>query len=181
MAIIIGIDPGSLITGYGLVGEFGGVLKCVAYGVLHASPKLAFSERLLKIGLGLEEIFSKYQPEAVALERVFFGRNVDSLTKLGQARGVCLYEAAKAGVKVFEYAPTEIKMSIVGHGRAQKDQVQFMVRGLLGLPPMDRFDMSDALALAIHHVRIQGTRDKILASEIADRRPLVRKDNAKKI
>ena len=102
----------------------------------------------------------------MAIEKTFFSINADSATKLGQARGVCLYEGAKAGLKIFEYNPTEIKASLTGHGRASKDQVQFLVQALLGLPPMTKFDMSDALALAIHHVRISTTREKMKAMEM---------------
>jgi crossover junction endodeoxyribonuclease RuvC len=166
MGLVLGIDPGSHFTGYGLVQEVDGVLRCIAFGVLEGAKKDALPQRLATIGQGLQEIFHQYKPTAVAIEKTFFAKNADSATKLGQARGVCLYEAARAGAPIFEYAPTEIKASIVGHGRAPKEQVQFVVQALLGLPPMARFDMSDALALAIHHARISTTHQRMKDLEI---------------
>jgi crossover junction endodeoxyribonuclease RuvC len=166
--IILGIDPGSRITGYGFVVEEAGELRCLDFGILQGSPKAPLTERLLSIGLGLEKLILKYLPDAIAIEKTFFAKNVDSVTKLGHARGVCLYEAARAKVPIFEYSPTEIKLNIVGHGRAGKDQVQMLVRQLLGLKSalMSTFDMSDALALAIHHSRISATLKKMKEREL---------------
>lgn len=165
-ALILGIDPGSIVTGYGLVHESRGRLHCVSFGSFEGSPKDSFSRRLLTIGRGLAEILAKYKPAAVAVEKTFYAKNVDSVTKLSHARGVCIYEIARAQVPLFEYLPTEIKASVVGNGRAGKDQVQFVVRGLLGLPVLEKFDMSDALAVAIHHARIATTREKMKQLEI---------------
>jgi crossover junction endodeoxyribonuclease RuvC len=166
--ITLGIDPGSRITGYGLVVEEAGTLSCLDFGILKGESKAPLAERLLEIGQGLQNIFLKHQPHAVAIEKTFFAKNVDSVTKLGHARGVCLYEAARAQVPVFEYSPTEIKLNIVGHGRAGKDQVQILVRQILRLKSveMSTFDMSDALALAIHHCRIWTTLKKMREREI---------------
>lgn len=167
MKLILGLDPGSHITGYGLVREIAGNLRCEAFGILQAiDGSKNLSDRLLTIGKGLEEILRSYKPDSAAVEKTFFAKNADSTTKLGHARGVCLYELAKAKVKIFEYSPTEVKRSLVGSGRAGKDQVQFMVQALLGLPPMSPFDMSDALALAIHHARIATTQEKLKQLEI---------------
>jgi len=166
MGLVLGIDPGSLITGYGIVDERDGDLHAVIFGVLEAGSRETLARRLLTIGQGLNALFDKYKPASVALEKTFYAKNVDSVTKLGQARGVCLYEAARAQVPVFEYAPTEIKSSLAGSGRASKDQVQFLVRTLLKLPAMEKFDMSDALALAIHHSRISTTKNKIREMEL---------------
>ncbi|MDZ4677156.1 MAG: crossover junction endodeoxyribonuclease RuvC [Oligoflexia bacterium] len=166
MGLVLGIDPGSHFTGYGLVREVDGVLRCIAFGVIEGNKKDSMPKRLLDIGLGLQEIFQQHKPDAVSIEKMFFAKNADSATKLGQARGVCLYESARFGCPIFEYAPTEIKASLVGHGRAEKEQVQFIVQALLGLPAMARFDMSDALALAIHHVRIATTRKRMKDLEV---------------
>jgi crossover junction endodeoxyribonuclease RuvC len=166
MDLVLGIDPGSHFTGYGIVKEINGRLQCIAFGVLEANAKDPFAQRLLTIGEALAEIFRQYEPTAVALEKVFFAKNADSATKLGQVRGVCLYEAARAKVPIFEYNPTEVKSSIAGNGRAGKDQVQFVVQALLGLPTLRKFDMSDALALAIHHSRQAATKKKMRESEI---------------
>lgn len=163
---IIGVDPGSLFTGYGVVEEVHGNIRALAFGVIEAQQSDDHSRRLLSIGQGLKEIFNKYKPGAVAIEKTFFAKNADSSVKLGQARGVCLYEAAQASVKVFEYSATEIKKGLTGSGRAEKDQVQMMVRALLGLPALGRHDMSDALALAIHHARVAQTGKKMSESLI---------------
>src|ERR1700677_797347 len=101
--MILGIDPGSLTTGYGIITEVGGELRCVTYGVLQGPPKSALSRRLLEIGQGLQNLFTKHKVKAVVIEKTFFAKNVDSVTKLSHARGVCIYEAAKAGVPIFEY------------------------------------------------------------------------------
>ena len=129
-------------------------------------PAIPGRALLLTIGQGLKEVLEKYRPHAVAVEKTFHAKNVDSVTKLSHARGVCLYEIARAQLPVFEYLPTEVKGSVVGNGRADKEQVQFVVRGLLGLSALEKFDMSDALAVAIHHVRLASTGEKIRAREI---------------
>lgn len=167
--MILGIDPGSITTGYGIITELGGELRCVAYGTFESPPKTPIAQRLLAIGHGLQDLFSKYKLQAVVIEKTFFAKNVDSVTKLSYARGVCVYEAARAEIPIFEYSPTEVKMNVVGHGRAGKDQVQILVRQLLRIPSsqMAKFDMSDALALAIHHHRVEGTREKIREREIS--------------
>jgi crossover junction endodeoxyribonuclease RuvC len=166
--MILGIDPGSITTGYGIITEERGELRCVAYGTFGASNKTSFSERLLKIGEGLQELFKEHKIKAVVIEKTFFAKNVDSVTKLSHARGVCMYEAARAQVPIFEYSPTEVKMNVVGHGRAGKDQVQIVVGQLLkmNIQQMAKFDMSDALALAIHHCLNAGTMQKIKEREI---------------
>ena len=166
MEIVLGIDPGSHFTGYGIVKEVNGNLRCIAFGVLEGRPKDPYNQRLLTIGEGLAEILKQHQPTAVAIEKTFFAKNADSATKLGQVRGVCLYEVGRAGVPIFEYNPTEVKSNIVGNGRASKDQVQFLVQALLGLPQLSKFDMSDALALAIHHARWSMTKTKMREREI---------------
>lgn len=160
-APVVGIDPGSLFTGYGVVVENHGSLRCLAFGVIETKPGLPMSQRLLSVGEGLRDILTKYRPAAVALEKTFFAKNADSAAKLAQARGVCLYESARASVPVFEYNATEVKKGITGSGRAEKEQVQMMVQAMLGLPALGRFDMSDALALSIHHVRVCSTIGKL--------------------
>jgi crossover junction endodeoxyribonuclease RuvC len=168
MGIIMGIDPGSIVTGYGLVTEIAGELRCLEFGALDGGAKSAHGERLLKIGQGLEKIFRDHKPHAVAIEKTFFAKNADSAIKLGQARGVCLYEAARAKVPIYEYSPTEIKLSVVGNGRADKEQVLFVIGHLLKLKvdALAKFDMSDALALAIHHCRLSSTLNRLRNREI---------------
>jgi crossover junction endodeoxyribonuclease RuvC len=170
MNLVLGIDPGSVVTGYGLVAEEGGRLVCISYGVFSGGLKKSFAQRLLSIGEGLREVLEKYKPTSVAVEKTFHAKNVDSVTKLSHARGVCIYEVARAQLPVFEYLPTEVKGSVAGNGRADKAQVQFVVRGLLGLSAMEKFDMSDALAVAIHHVRLSTTQEKMKAREVTNDR-----------
>jgi len=167
--MILGIDPGSVTTGYGIITEDEGELRCVAYGVIESPPKTSIAKRLLKIGQGIQKLFQEHKLKAVVIEKTFLAKNVDSVTKLSYARGVCVYEAARAGIPIFEYSPTEVKMNVVGHGRAGKDQVQILVGQLLKISTaqITKFDMSDALALAIHHCRVEGTWEKLREREIS--------------
>ncbi len=154
---IFGIDPGSKNTGYGCIDTEDGRFRFVVCGAVTVSPRLPFSERLAGIYDGLTSLLAKYQPACVAIENVFYARNVSSALKLGHARGVAMLAAAKAGLTVTEYAPTEVKRAVVGYGRADKTQVREMVMLLLGLdttPSPD--DASDALAIAVCHANSAG-------------------------
>jgi crossover junction endodeoxyribonuclease RuvC len=153
MGIVIGIDPGSRRTGFGVLKYQNDDLECLEFGVFEPKSTLSYNERIFLIGQGLRKILAKYKPDVMAIEKAFFAKNADSALKLGQMRGICIYEAACHKAKVFEYAATEVKLALVGRGRAEKDSVQMVVRAVLNLPPMEVFDMSDALALAIHHAR----------------------------
>jgi crossover junction endodeoxyribonuclease RuvC len=149
---ILGIDPGSETTGYGLIESDGSKHSPVLFGAIRTSSRLPFHDRLLEIYTQLLGILSRERIDAVAVEGVFYSANVQSALKLGHARGVALLVAAQKGLPVFEYSPLEIKSAIVGYGRAEKSQVQMMVRLLLDLseaPTPD--DASDALAVAICH------------------------------
>jgi crossover junction endodeoxyribonuclease RuvC len=149
---ILGIDPGSESTGYGIIESDGAEHSAVTYGAIRTDARLPFHERLLKIHQDLAALLAHEKVEAVAVEEVFYAANVQSALKLGHARGVALLAAAEHSVSVFEYSPLEIKNSIVGYGRAEKAQVQAMVKFLLKLaetPSPD--DASDALAVAICH------------------------------
>lgn len=149
---ILGIDPGSESTGYGIIESDGLRHTAVVYGAIRTRASQPFHERLHKIYSGLRDILAREKVDVVAVEEVFYATNVQSALKLGHARGVALLAAAEAGVPVFEYSPLEIKSGIVGYGRAEKTQVQDMVRFLLQLetkPSPD--DAADALAVAICH------------------------------
>jgi len=129
-------------------------LKHIDNGAVITSPKAPLGERLLKIHEALREVIARYEPETVAMETVFVSKNVSSALKLGHARGVAMLAASQSGLDVHEYAPTEVKKAVVGTGRAEKKQVQEMVRIILGLPEIAQEDASDALAVAIcrcHH------------------------------
>lgn len=159
---VIGVDPGSETTGYGVIDSDGRHYELVEYAGIRGSKQLSFSERLLAISRKLEEVFERLRPQACAVEDTFFAVNVKSALKLGQARGAVLVAAARAGIEVFEYSPLEIKSALVGYGRAEKQQVQEMVRVLLGMNSVpEPLDASDALAVAICHANIASTRSRL--------------------
>ncbi len=149
---ILGIDPGSETTGYGIIETDGSRHTAVLFGAIRTRNRTPFHKRLLEIYKGLSEVFAQGKPDAVAIEEIFYATNVQSALKLGHARGVALLAAAQQGIPVYEYSPLEIKSAIVGYGRAEKHQVQGMVQFLLQLPEIPTpDDASDALAVAICH------------------------------
>jgi len=164
---VLGIDCGGEYTGYGVVEmDVRGTLCCLACGAIKLSPREALPRRLSRIFVQLGEIIAEHRPEEVAIEDVFYALNVKSALKLGQVRGVAMLAAAAAGLEVAEYSPLTIKSSVVGYGRAEKQQVQHMVTRLLELPaPPEPMDASDALAIAICHLHTVGTlsRQRALA------------------
>ncbi|MCA1560700.1 MAG: crossover junction endodeoxyribonuclease RuvC [Acidobacteria bacterium] len=151
---IFGIDPGSDRTGYGCVEEVGNRHQLIICGYLSAPPGATFPDKLHVIHAGLAALLTRHQPDCVAVESIFHFRNVRSALKLGHARGVALLAASEASLPVFEYAPAEIKRAVVGYGRADKHQVQQMVKLLLGLDAAPApHDVADALAVAICHLQ----------------------------
>ena len=149
--LVLGIDPGSRITGYGLVKHQGGKTKYVASGCIRM-PDADFTTRLTKLYDAITQIINDFEPSYFAIEQVFVKHNVQSALKLGQARGVLLLAAAHAQKGIFEYSPREVKLAISGYGNAQKHQVQQMVKSLLALSAMPQEDAADALAIAICHI-----------------------------
>ncbi|HEX5735910.1 MAG TPA: crossover junction endodeoxyribonuclease RuvC [Blastocatellia bacterium] len=159
---VLGVDPGSDTTGYGVIDSLGGAYELVEYAGIRAPARFAFAERLYIITQKLEEVIERLRPHACAVEETFYAVNVKSALKLGHVRGVILVAAARAGVPVYEYSPLEIKSALVGYGRAEKHQVQEMVRLLLGLKdPPEPLDASDALATAICHINTASTQQKM--------------------
>jgi crossover junction endodeoxyribonuclease RuvC len=156
---VLGIDCGGECTGYGVVEmQPTGKLHCMSCGGIKLSPRETLSRRLSRIYMQLGAVISEHQPDEVAIEDVFYALNVKSALKLGQVRGVAMLAAASAGLEVAEYSPLTIKSSVVGYGRAEKQQVQLMVTRLLELPaPPEPMDASDALAIAICHLHTVGT------------------------
>jgi len=150
--LVLGVDPGSITTGYGIIEKTKGHLRLVDAGSISSPGTAPFYERIHKIYRSTMEIMNLYQPAEMAIEDVFFAKNVKSSLKLGHARGAALIAAVSCGVRIFEYSPLEIKKSVVGYGRAGKEQVQAMVKVILGLPKMFGPDTSDALAAAICHL-----------------------------
>jgi len=156
---VLGIDCGGEYTGYGVVETFAtGQMLSLTWGAIKLSPREPLPRRLSRIFTQLGEIIAEHQPDEVAIEDVFYALNVKSALKLGQVRGVAMLAAAAAGLEVAEYSPLTIKSSVVGYGRAEKSQVQYMVTRLLRLPaPPSPMDASDALAIAICHLHTGAT------------------------
>jgi crossover junction endodeoxyribonuclease RuvC len=156
--MVIGIDPGTATTGFGLVQEEeDGSLKVIDYGAIQTPPGIAMPERLLSLYERLREILLLHRPESGAVEKLFFQRNVTTAISVGQARGVALLALAQMNLPVMEYTPLEIKQAVAGFGGAGKQQVQQMVRALLQLDDIPRpDDAADALAVAICHLHSAG-------------------------
>lgn len=149
---IFGIDPGADRTGYGCVETDGSRHRIVACGAISAPAHATFPEKLLNIHTRLADVLAECRPDCVAIENLFHAVNVRSALKLGHARGVAMLAAVEAGVPVHEYTPAEIKRAVVGYGRAEKPQVQHMVKLILGLSAVPSpHDAADALAVAICH------------------------------
>ncbi len=148
--IVLGIDPGLAHTGWGVVAQCGSRLSCVAYGCVTTSPSMQLADRLLKIHDQIGAVIARFEPTCVGIETVWFGQNITAAFATGQARGAALVAAAAAGLEVGEFTPNQIKLSVVGEGHAEKEQVQYMVRHLLGLREDPHPDhAADALAAAI--------------------------------
>ncbi|MCP4405301.1 MAG: crossover junction endodeoxyribonuclease RuvC [bacterium] len=159
---VFGVDPGSLKSGYGIVDKIQGELVPIEFGVIRTNPKAQLAQRLLQISTRLQELIQQYQPDEFAVENVFVAKNAKSSLKLGQARGAILLTAAQAGLQVDEYTPLEVKQSVVGYGRADKSQVQQMVKVLLKLQELPQpDDAADALAIAICHHHSMKMRDQL--------------------
>jgi crossover junction endodeoxyribonuclease RuvC len=152
MVVVLGIDPGTAHTGYGVVFARGSTLAALDGGVLHTEAGEPLACRLAQIHTQVSELIERHEPEAVAVEDLFFGQNARSAFAVGQARGVTLLAAGQAGIPCFSYTPQAVKQAVCGNGRAQKDQVQRMVGALLKLPaPPEPDHAADALAVAICH------------------------------
>lgn len=159
---VLGIDCGTEKTGYGVIDSDGVIHRAAAYGVIRTSPRDSLSERLSQIARELREVIQTNRPECAAVEEVFFAVNVKTALKLSHVRGVALLVVAEAGLPMDEYAATEVKSSVVGYGRADKHQVQVMVKSILRLDEeIASQDAADAIAVAICHATRQFTRLKM--------------------
>jgi crossover junction endodeoxyribonuclease RuvC len=152
---VLGIDPGSHVTGYGIVEEAGRGLCCIKYGEIKPARGASLSSCLQTICGGIQEVILGTGPAALAIENIFYGKNIRSLIKQGHVRGVAILAGAESGVPVYEYSPLEIKKAVVGYGRAEKGQVQMMVRAILKLSELPPPDAADALAVAICHIHFR--------------------------
>ena len=157
--IILGIDPGSRTTGYGLIDNQPSQIRYIASGYLKIKGD-SLPERLGQIFQQIDAVIAEYSPAHMSIENVFMQRNADSALKLGQARGAAICAGYQAGLEIAEYAPREIKQALVGNGAASKEQVQHMVKRLLGLQKNLQSDEGDGLAIAICHAQFYATQQK---------------------
>lgn len=156
--VILGIDPGYAIVGWGIVRYESNHFKTLDYGAVTTPAGMHFSDRLEKIFDGIDYLLDTYKPDAMSIEKLFFNTNQKTAIDVAQARGVILLAAKKAGVDIFEYTPLQVKQSVVGYGRAEKKQVQEMTRIILNLSAVPKpDDTADALALAICHGHASGS------------------------
>lgn len=165
---VLGIDPGSETTGWGVVeGDgHGQNYRLIEFGVVKLSSSATFSSRLLKISRALEEVIDRLKPDACAIEEAFYSVNPKVILKLGQVRGVALLAAERAALEIGEYAPRLVKQTVAGYGNAEKHQVQQMVRVLLSLREVpEPHDAADALAVAICHFHHAGISQRLVAAE----------------
>ena len=155
--IILGIDPGMAILGYGVVEQIGNSLKVIDYGVVNTPSDMKTSQRLTVLFEAVGQLIERYRPEAAAVEELFFNKNAKTALSIGHARGVAILAAALKGIDVYEYTPLQVKQAVAGYGRASKQQVQQMVRMLLNLREIPRpDDAADALAVSICHIHSIG-------------------------
>ncbi len=164
MSLILGIDPGSRKTGFGIVNQVGAKLEYVTSGVIRLESFPTFPERLNNLFLCLTEVIEQWVPQQAAIEQVFMGRSADSALKLGHARGAAMLAATQAGLEVSEYAARKVKQAVVGKGGADKVQVQHMVQFLLKLPGLPQEDAADALAVALCHAHTQAGLVRVAGS-----------------
>lgn len=164
---VLGIDPGTLHLGWGVVQASGNRIRHVAHGVIDLDPKQPLPLRLVAAERALQAVIEAHEPKAGSVESLFFHRDPQAAAKLGHARGVVLLTLARAGLEIFEYAPTRIKLTVTGKGQAEKRQVAFMMRTLLALSEEPRSDAADALAAAVTHLR-RAPVDAILQVPQAD-------------
>lgn len=151
MERILGVDPGSRLTGYGVIESSQGRLQFVACGVVKTTPSFPFANRLNEIFEGINEVIQLHNPDVASVEDVFLASNPRSALKLGHARGAAVVAAMQNGLAVYDYSPRSVKQAVVGYGQAEKEQVQHMVKILLGLSGSPSQDAADALAVAICH------------------------------
>lgn len=156
---ILGIDPGTAIVGWAVLEETDGTVKAVSYGHITTSPKNTTAERLFEVVKDLEQIIEKYRPQEAAVEDLFFFKNVKTVMKVSQARGSILLTLERFCVNIFEYTPLQVKQALTGYGRAEKRQIQLMVKNILKLKEIPKpDDTADAIAIALCHINSRKVR-----------------------
>lgn len=171
--VVLGIDPGSITTGFGVIAQIGTRLVHIQSGSIHTPAKAPLQNRLKTIYDGLVQVIETNRPSVVALESIFFAKNVRAALTLAHARGVAILAAAQTGIDVAEYSPMEVKRATVGYGKASKDQIVTMMRHLLRLPAdqvKELHDTTDALAVAVCHLNVAHTSRRATVDERAWRR-----------
>ena len=167
--IILGIDPGVATIGFGVIRAERGKNTLLRYGVIPTPPGIPLSSRLLQIDRDMEELIHTFQPDEMAVEELFFSKNITTGIAVAHARGVLLYTAEKCGIPLHEYTPSQVKMAVVGYGKAEKRQVMDMTRRLLHLKAVPRpDDAADALALALCHARSATSRLPLQDSRVKE-------------
>ena len=155
---VLGIDPGYAIVGYGLVKKEGNSIKPLQYGVIRTEADLPIEVRLNEIYEDLTKLIEAFRPESVAIEKLYFNTNEKTAINVSQARGVIILACTRAGIPIYEYTPLQVKMAVVGYGRAEKKQVQEMTRSILRLAEIPKpDDAADALAIAVCHAHTAGS------------------------
>jgi crossover junction endodeoxyribonuclease RuvC len=170
MPRILGIDPGSRITGFGVIDETSSGLRYIASGCIRVTGE-TMPGRMKEIFEGVGAVVQEHRPDQLAIEQVFMHKNADSALKLGQARGAAICAAIARGVPVYEYAARQVKLALVGSGGAEKSQVQHMVRILLGLHGEIQTDAGDALGVALCHIHTQQTRNRLNSAGVRLSKP----------
>jgi crossover junction endodeoxyribonuclease RuvC len=164
--VILGLDPGTASTGYGVISVCGNRLRALEYGVVETKSALPLERRLETVFSAVTEVLRRHRPSATAVESLFFNANVTTALAVGHARGVALLACSQADCAVFDYTPQQVKMAVVGYGRATKEQMMEMVRALLGLSVVPRPDhAADALGVAICHANTCGIRERVAARQ----------------
>jgi crossover junction endodeoxyribonuclease RuvC len=159
MVKVLGIDPGTATIGWAIINQNKGEIIPIDYGCINTSPRKTTSERLKETARDLEKIIKKFKPQEAAVEDIFFFKNLKTAVKVSQARGAILLTLESCGLKIFEYTPLQLKQAITGYGRAEKKQVQIMVKNILKLKAIPKpDDAADALAIAICHINSRKTK-----------------------
>lgn len=162
---ILGVDPGSRVTGFGVLKIQPDGIQHLSHGIIQLREKDTFPQRILDLGTDFSKLLQKYRPDHVVIEKIFLGKNADSAFKLGHARGVIMYEALRSQGRVYEYATRVVKKSVTGQGGADKEQVQSVLQWLLKIPVIQKIDASDALAMAYHHA-LEIKKQSVLESAV---------------
>lgn len=165
--IALGIDPGTRRLGWGVVARRGNKLTHVGHGIIRLNAKDSLATRLTHIERGIEQVLGDYRPTVSSVETLFFHKDAQAAAKLGHARGVVLLSLARAGLEVFEYAPAKVKRTVAGGGQADKRQVALMMQAILALKELPGEDATDALALAVTHLRLGSSTERLLAASQA--------------